>query len=53
MKAESLRFKEDGVLAVLKEVFTPWYNDYRFLFQIFSSLSRRRVHLDRGELWEV
>jgi len=33
VKAESLRFKEDGVLAVLKEVFLPWYNAYRFLFQ--------------------
>ena len=33
VKAESLRFKEDGVLAVLKEVFLSWYNAYRFLFQ--------------------
>ena len=33
VKAESLRFKEDGVLSVLKDVFLPWYNAYRFLFQ--------------------
>merc|ERR550519_3343849 len=33
VKAESLRFKEEGVLAVLKDVFLPWYNAYRFLFQ--------------------
>jgi len=33
VKAESLKFKENGVLAVLKEVFLPWYNAYRFLFQ--------------------
>jgi len=33
VKAENLRFKEEGVHAVLKDVFLPWYNAYRFLFQ--------------------
>ena len=33
VRAEPLRFKEDGVFAVLKEVFLPWYNAYRFLVQ--------------------
>jgi len=33
VRAESLRFKEEGVFAVLKDVFLPWYNAYRFLIQ--------------------
>ena len=33
VKAESLRFKEDGVKDILKDVFLPWYNAYRFLLQ--------------------
>ena len=33
VKAESLRFKEEGVRDILKDVFLPWYNAYRFLLQ--------------------
>ncbi len=33
VKAESLRFKEEGVKDILKDVFLPWYNAYRFLLQ--------------------
>lgn len=33
VRAECLRFKEEGVRDVLKEVFLPWYNSYRFLVQ--------------------
>ncbi|XP_030061152.1 isoleucine--tRNA ligase, cytoplasmic [Microcaecilia unicolor] len=33
VRAENLRFKEDGVRDVLKDVFLPWYNAYRFLMQ--------------------
>jgi isoleucyl-tRNA synthetase len=33
VRAEPLRFKEDGVFQVLKELFLPWYNAYRFLVQ--------------------
>ena len=33
VKAESLRFKEEGVRDVLKDVFLPWFNAYRFLMQ--------------------
>ena len=33
VKAESLRFKEDGVKDILKDVFLPWYNAYKFLLQ--------------------
>jgi len=44
VKAESLKFKESGVLAVLKEVFLPWYNAYRFLFQNIEQFEK-----DEGE----
>lgn len=33
VRAEPLRFKEEGVFAVVKDVFLPWYNAYRFLVQ--------------------
>ncbi|GAB4817754.1 hypothetical protein N2152v2_004800 [Parachlorella kessleri] len=33
VRAETLKFKEEGVFAVLKDVFLPWYNAYRFLVQ--------------------
>lgn len=31
VKAQSLNFKEEGVSEVIKNVFLPWYNAYRFL----------------------
>ncbi|MQL99874.1 hypothetical protein Taro_032601 [Colocasia esculenta] len=33
VRAEPLRFKKDGVQGVVKDVFLPWYNAYRFLVQ--------------------
>jgi len=33
VRAEPLKFKEDGVRDVVKDVFLPWYNSYRFLVQ--------------------
>lgn len=33
VRAENLRFKEEGVRDILKDVFLPWYNAYRFLIQ--------------------
>ncbi|KAG7557311.1 Aminoacyl-tRNA synthetase class Ia anticodon-binding [Arabidopsis suecica] len=33
VRAETLRFKKEGVLGVVKDVFLPWYNAYRFLVQ--------------------
>lgn len=33
VRAESLRFKEEGVRDIIKDVFLPWYNAYRFLLQ--------------------
>ena len=36
VKAESLQFKETGVKAVVREIFLPWFNAYRFLVQNIS-----------------
>ncbi|KAG1672606.1 hypothetical protein FOA52_002086 [Chlamydomonas sp. UWO 241] len=33
VRAEPLKFKEEGVFGVVKDVFLPWYNAYRFLVQ--------------------
>lgn len=33
VRAENLRFKEEGVRDVLKDVLLPWYNAYRYLAQ--------------------
>ena len=33
VRSENLKFKEEGVKDVLKDVFLPWYNAYRFLIQ--------------------
>uniref|UniRef100_A0A0C9QTI3 Isoleucine--tRNA ligase, cytoplasmic n=1 Tax=Fopius arisanus TaxID=64838 RepID=A0A0C9QTI3_9HYME len=33
VKAENLRFKEEGVRNIIKDVFLPWYNAFRFLQQ--------------------
>lgn len=33
VRAETLKFREDGVFGVVKDVFLPWYNAYRFLVQ--------------------
>ena len=46
VRGEELRFREDGVKDVVKDVFLPWFNAYRFFFQSVMlyehvSLSRR------------
>ena len=33
VRAEFLKFQENGVCDVVKDVFLPWYNAYRFLIQ--------------------
>uniref|UniRef100_A0A665UCE5 Isoleucine--tRNA ligase, cytoplasmic n=1 Tax=Echeneis naucrates TaxID=173247 RepID=A0A665UCE5_ECHNA len=40
VRAENLRFKEEGVRDVLKDVFLPWYNAYRFLVQNVQRLKK-------------
>jgi len=33
VRAEEVRFSEDGVRSVVRDVMLPWFNAYRFLFQ--------------------
>ena len=33
VRAEFLKFQENGVRDVVKDVFLPWYNAFRFLIQ--------------------
>lgn len=33
VRADNLCFSKDGVKAVVREIFLPWYNAYRFLIQ--------------------
>jgi isoleucyl-tRNA synthetase len=42
VKAETLKFKEEGVKDVLKDVFLPWFNAYRFLVQNIDSYNSGR-----------
>nr|XP_043623289.1 isoleucine--tRNA ligase, cytoplasmic [Erigeron canadensis] len=54
VRAEPLRFKKDGVYSVVKDVFLPWYNAYRFLVQNAKRLEVEGlatfVPLDRATL---
>ena len=43
VRAEPLKFQEAGVLDVLKNVFLPWFNAFRFFIQ-----NVRRVEMDSG-----
>lgn len=47
VRAENLRFKEEGVRDILKDVFLPWYNAYRFLVQNVQGL-QHKVQLRAG-----
>jgi len=43
VRAESLKFQESGVLGVVKEVFLPWYNAFRFFLQNMERHEARGV----------
>lgn len=45
VRAENLRFKEEGVRDVLKDVFLPWYNAYRFLIQNIERIIRVSMNI--------
>ena len=36
VRAEPLRFQESGVQNIIRDVFLPWFNAYRFLIQNVS-----------------
>lgn len=41
--ADTLKFKESGVKGIIRDVFLPWYNSFRFFIQ-----SATRLELDIG-----
>lgn len=41
VRADSLNFSEEGVKDVVKNIFLPWYNAYRFLIQNISKLEAK------------
>ena len=43
VRAETLRFQEKGVKDVVKDVFLPWFNAYRFLIQNVQRLEQVSV----------
>jgi len=46
VKGEQLKFKEDGVSAIVKDVFIPWYHVYRLLLQNIN-----RWELEHNQKW--
>ena len=56
VRAESLRFKEVGVKDVVKDVFLPWFNAYRFLMQNVARLKEvctRSNVLVKSKRWNL
>jgi isoleucyl-tRNA synthetase len=45
VRAEPLKFSEDGVKDIVKQVFLPWFNAYRFLVQ---NISRWEKHTSKN-----
>ena len=41
VRADTLSFSEEGVKEVVKNIFLPWYNAYRFLIQNIMKLESR------------
>ena len=49
VRAEPLKFKEDGVRDVVKDVFRPLYNSYRFLVQEVTRFENHRTFIPNKE----
>lgn len=45
VRAESLKFKEEGVQATVRDVLLPWFNAFRFFVQQVSSNGYNLVHM--------
>jgi len=41
VRAEPLKFAEEGVKAVVRDIFLPWFNAYRFLIQNITRWEKR------------
>lgn len=45
VRGENLRFREEGVHQVLKDVFLPWYNAYRFFVDNVQFYEHVRIRM--------
>uniref|UniRef100_A0A7S0X0A0 isoleucine--tRNA ligase n=1 Tax=Chlamydomonas leiostraca TaxID=1034604 RepID=A0A7S0X0A0_9CHLO len=50
VRADNLNFNEPGVFAVVKDVFLPWYNAYRFLVQNVVRLEAEGVRFEPAKV---
>jgi isoleucyl-tRNA synthetase len=53
VRAEDLKFKDDGVKDVCKDVFLPWFNAYRFLLQnviLYQNESGKKFELTKSHI---
>jgi isoleucyl-tRNA synthetase len=41
VRAEPLKFASDGVKTVVRDIFLPWFNAYRFLIQNITRWEKR------------
>lgn len=41
VRADDLRFKEEGVKDIVKDIFLPWFNAYRFMIQNITRFEER------------
>lgn len=51
VRGENLKFREEGVREVLKDVFLPWYNAYRFFVQnvhVYEHVSVLRMKIPKS-----
>lgn len=53
VRAEPLRFEEGGVFGVVKDVFLPWYNAYRFLCQNVVRLTQEDRVFEPAQILEL
>ena len=54
VRGENIRFREEGVRDILKDVFLPWYNAYRFLVQnieMFEKETNQQFRVDFKKLF--
>uniref|UniRef100_T1J3R6 Isoleucine--tRNA ligase, cytoplasmic n=1 Tax=Strigamia maritima TaxID=126957 RepID=T1J3R6_STRMM len=53
VRGDNLKFKEEGVRDILKDVFLPWYNAYRFFIQNVELLNKEEnVQFEHNEARE-
>ena len=43
VRADTLKFQEKGVKDIIKDVFLPWFNAYRFLIQNIQQYEKVRI----------